>query len=119
VAEIPDNGLDEDCNGNDTITCIVDADQDGFGTDVGTTTLASDGSCDTGQSESTTSDDCDDTSGAASVTFPGAAQLDSPMGACMKDADDDGYGDDSPAAGGVTAGCDEDDTDAGVHANCP
>ena len=31
--EIPDDGIDQDCNGADTITCFVDADQDGFGTD--------------------------------------------------------------------------------------
>ncbi|MEE8411146.1 MAG: MopE-related protein, partial [Acidobacteriota bacterium] len=36
------------------------ADGDGFGTDVGTPVLASDGSCDTAQNESTTSDDCND-----------------------------------------------------------
>ena len=46
---------------SDTITCFVDADQDGYGTDAGTTVLADDGSCDTAPtSESTTSDDCDD-----------------------------------------------------------
>jgi hypothetical protein len=74
AAEIADDGIDQDCSGSDTITCIVDADQDGsdtitcivdadqdgYGTDVGTTTLAADGTCDTAQSESTTSDDCDD-----------------------------------------------------------
>jgi hypothetical protein len=37
-------------------------------------------------------DDCDDTS---ATTFPGAAELDDPT-ACMKDEDDDGYGDTMP-----------------------
>ena len=41
--EVPDDGIDQDCSGTDTITCIVDADQDGFGTTLGTTTLAADG----------------------------------------------------------------------------
>ena len=47
VTEIPDDGIDQDCSGTDTITCIVDADQDGFGTALGTTTLARTDSCDT------------------------------------------------------------------------
>ncbi len=61
ASEIADDGIDQDCNGKDTITCIIDNDQDGHGTNSGTTTLASDGLCDTPQSESKTSDDCDDT----------------------------------------------------------
>jgi len=36
--------------------------------------------------------DCDDSSLTAAKTFPGAAQLEGPLN-CMKDADDDGYGD--------------------------
>ncbi|MFC1890708.1 MopE-related protein, partial [Thermodesulfobacteriota bacterium] len=58
--EIPGDGIDQDCNGADTITCIVDADMDGYGTDAGTTVLADDGFCDTAQGESNSSDDCDD-----------------------------------------------------------
>ena len=52
--ETPDDGVDQDCSGADTITCFVDADMDGFGTDEGTTTLAADGSCDTADMEATT-----------------------------------------------------------------
>ena len=52
--EIADDGIDQDCNGADTITCFVDNDQDGFGS--ATTTLAPDGSCDTAQSESPVSE---------------------------------------------------------------
>ena len=64
-----------------------DADGDGFGSDV----------------------DCDD---ASAVTFPGAAENDSTTD-CMKDADNDGYGDSSPAVGGVVPGTDcNDDEDA-------
>jgi len=44
------------------------SDQDGYGTDLATTTLASDGSCDTLDSESTTSDDCEDSN---ALEFPG------------------------------------------------
>ena len=65
----------------------------------------------------TDSTDCDDTSGTAASTFPGAAPNDSGS-ACMKDADGDDYGDDNPP-GGVTAGTDCDDTDNGIWASCP
>ena len=65
----------------------------------------------------TNSTDCDDTSGTAASTFPGAAPNDSGS-ACMKDVDGDDYGDDSPP-GGVTAGTDCDDTDNGIWASCP
>ena len=54
----PDDGIDQDCNGFDTVTCFVDADQDGFGTNaptvLGTTTTLRNG-CDAAPtSESTT-----------------------------------------------------------------
>lgn len=45
-------------------------------------------------------------------TFPGAADLDD-AAACMRDADDDGFGDSFPPAG-ATAGTDCDDNDAQV-----
>jgi hypothetical protein len=69
--EVADDRIDQDCNGADTIGCIVDADRDGFGGAAGTTTLADDGSCDAEDQESTTSDDCDDGDPA---TFPGAPE---------------------------------------------
>ena len=60
AVEVVDDGIDQDCNGADTITCVVDADMDGYGTDVGTTVLAPDGSCDTADGESNDFTDCDD-----------------------------------------------------------
>ena len=54
--------------------------------------------------------DCDDTS---EFTHPGAAALDSAT-ECMRDVDEDGYGDTSPPAG-VTAGTDCDDADPATH----
>ncbi len=61
--------------------------------------------------------DCDDTSAAAAVTYPGAAQLDGPLN-CMKDADDDGYGD-KAAALPVVAGGDCADNDAATFPGAP
>ncbi|MCH7779323.1 MAG: putative metal-binding motif-containing protein, partial [Acidobacteria bacterium] len=72
VFEIPDDGIDQDCNGFDTITCVVDGDMDGYGTDLGTPVLAADGVCDTVQGESTTMDDCND--GDALIN-PGATEI--------------------------------------------
>ncbi len=55
--EIPDDGIDQDCSGEDTITCFRDADGDTYG---GTTTVLSvDEDCDD-PGESDTNDDCDD-----------------------------------------------------------
>ncbi|MCP3980041.1 MAG: hypothetical protein GY716_12115 [bacterium] len=70
--EIVDDGIDQDCNEFDTITCIVDADGDGFGAESGETVLADDESCDAEQNEATTADDCDD---ADATTYPDAKQL--------------------------------------------
>ena len=70
--EIPDDDIDQDCNGFDTITCIEDLDQDGYGTDVGTMVLADDGSCDISDFESYNSDDCNDND--ASIN-PGATEV--------------------------------------------
>src|SRR6185436_13371444 len=60
ATEVPDDGIDQNCNGTDTVTCFLDGDQDGYGTSAGTTTLAADGTCNTAQQESFTSDDCND-----------------------------------------------------------
>ena len=97
ATEIVDDGIDQDCNGADTITCFVDADQDNFGSTA--TTTAVDGSCDTADSESTVSTDCDD---AAAGVNPGATEIiddgidQDCSGAdsitCFVDADQDGFG---------------------------
>jgi hypothetical protein len=74
AAEQADDGIDQDCNGFDTLTCIEDNDGDGYGTPTGTTVLITDAlSCVAGGA-SPTSDDCDDSSVGA-TTFPGAPQL--------------------------------------------
>jgi len=58
-------------------------------------------------------DDCDDEDPAA---FPGAAENDSTSD-CMRDADNDGYGDSEPSNPDVTPGTDCNDEDATIHPN--
>ena len=58
--DIPDDGIDQDCNGSDAITCYVDADQDGYGNENGLTVIATDGTCNISDSESSNNLDCDD-----------------------------------------------------------
>ncbi len=49
----------DDCEDNSTtVTCYIDADMDGYGSD--TTIISNDGTCDTEQGESTNSGDCND-----------------------------------------------------------
>lgn len=95
--EIPDDGNDQDCNDADTITCFVDADQDGYGT--ATVTFAADGRCDLAQFEAVAPTDCDD--GDSSV-HPQATEIrgdgidqdcaGGDLVDCYRDSDDDGYG---------------------------
>ncbi len=101
ATEIPDDDTDQDCNGADAITCYVDADQDGYGDIAGTTAVAPDGSCDTGDGESDNMTDCIDTDNAI---YPGATEIpddgiDQDCNGfdeitCYVDSDLDGYGTD-------------------------
>jgi len=111
--DIPDDEIDQDCNGFDTVTCYVDDDQDGQGTDVGTTVLADDGTCDTTEKESANDFDCDDTDpdiylGAPETPGDTIDQncdgADTPP--CYLDTDGDGFGD--PLHPVVDAACDSD-----------
>jgi hypothetical protein len=57
AAEIPDDGVDQDCNGADLVTCYADEDADGFG--GGAPFQVDDGDCD-GAAAVAVSGDCDD-----------------------------------------------------------
>jgi large repetitive protein len=95
--EVPDDAVDQDCSGTDTITCFQDIDQDGHGS--GVTVLAPDGRCDLAQQEASAPGDCND--GEASI-HPLADEVrgDSidqdcqggDLVDCYADGDDDGYG---------------------------
>jgi hypothetical protein len=58
AVETPDDGVDQDCNGSDAKSCYRDLDRDGYGSKV--VVPAGDGTCDTAQSESDNSTDCND-----------------------------------------------------------
>jgi len=121
--EVPDDGLDQDCSGSDTVTCFVDADGDGFGTDLGATLPASDGTCDAEEGESETSDDCND---GDPQTHPGAPELPGDgvdqdcSGAdslqCFVDTDRDGYGSTATVPAG-DADC-ADPGESGLSTDC-
>ena len=98
AAEIPDDGIDQDCNGFDTVTCFVDEDNDGFGSSVITRLLSDGGDC-TDAGEAGNSSDCDDTD---DTVFPGAAEIPDDgidqdcngfdTVTCFVDGDNDGFG---------------------------
>lgn len=100
--EIPANGTDENCDGQEL--CYIDEDRDGFGIDL--TTASPDMTC-TNAGVSTTNTDCFDLANSGEFIFPGAAELES-ITACMQDEDEDGYGNATPPQG-VTVGTDCDD----------
>jgi len=70
AAEILDDGLDQDCNGTDAVTCFYDGDGDGFGWPG--TTPSIDEDCDD-PFESDVDTDCDD---ALDTIDPGAPEVD-------------------------------------------
>ena len=105
--EIADDGIDQDCNGTDTVTCFEDLDGDTFGS---TTLLAADGDCTDDPGETDNADDCDD---AAADIYPGATEscdtLDSDCDGDLVDEFTDSDGDGTPD-------CIEDDLDGDGHA---
>ena len=94
--EVPDDGFDQDCDGVDAVTCLSDADGDGYGGDVGVVDL--DGDC-TDEGQTSLGGDCDD---ADDAVHPGALEvaddgLDQDCNGadtvtCFYDGDLDGYG---------------------------
>ena len=104
--EVFSDGVDQDCDGLES--CFIDADSDGFRhidttLSVGSTDLDCSDLGEGAQSEP--ANDCDD---GDPDTFPGAAEIDSNT-LCMRDTDQDGYGD-SVTSLGIDSGTDCDDS---------
>jgi hypothetical protein len=95
AAEIPGDGMDQDCDGADAISCYLDADKDTYGSS--SIVIAPDGSCDTAQGESTRNNDCNDSNTSispAGTDKPGDDWDENCSGkiACYQDNDNDTYG---------------------------
>jgi len=60
ATDTPDDGVDQDCNGVDAISCYADADNDGYG-DLSNVQVAVSGDCDDLPAFVADSTDCDDT----------------------------------------------------------
>jgi hypothetical protein len=111
ATEVPDDGIDQDCNGTDTVTCFADDDLDDFGAAI---LLADDGDC-TDPGESDVDTDCDDSN---PDIFPGAPEIaddgidqdcnDADTITCFVDEDLDGSG----GLGGATTLADDGICDA-------
>ena len=98
-----DDGVDQDCNGFDTVTCFVDDDLDGYGSTVVEEDTA-DGDCDdAGQSPLDT--DCDD---GDALAFPGGIEA---CDAVDSDCDGDLVDEFTDQDGDGTPDCSDEDTD--------
>ena len=109
AADLPDDGVDQDCNGVDTITCFEDADGDGVGS-TATVLETEDGDCTDDPGQAAASGDCDDSDPVMSPAWPEDCDgVDTDCDPSTHEAiDDDGDG-------FTTCSGDCDDTAAGVH----
>ncbi len=103
-----DDGIDQDCNGVDTVTCFIDADRDGAGGEL--TEADPDGSCaEPGQAGE--GGDCDD--GHPGV-HPGAAELCNDLDDdCDPSTDEATIDEDADGAGLCAGDCDDGDPTIG------
>ena len=101
--EVTGDGIDQDCNGSDTVACYADADLDGVG--VNQVVLASDGDCND-PGESLANDDCDDND---PNNFPGNTEVcDSQDNDCDLTVDE-GFDGDNDGFTSCAGDCDDND----------
>jgi len=98
LAEVPADGVDTDCNGQEL--CYFDEDDDGYGASAAITIQSADLSCTTG-GLSPTADDCDDLEplvhpDAKEVPGDGVDSDCDGFEVCYLDSDGDGYGGNTP-----------------------
>ena len=134
AVELPDDGVDQDCDGFDGSLCPEDLDGDDYGSGTATVFTADDDCDDAGEAANT--DDCDDTNG---LILPGGDEtpddgIDGDCDGwdgtlCPADADGDGYGaasatvfspDPACVSTGEAATTDDcDDADPALHPGAP
>ena len=130
ATEIPDDGIDQNCDGVDAVTCYADADGDSFGDAANF--VISNSSCPSGYVSDST--DCDDGNGGI---YPGATEIPDDgidqncdgvdAVTCYADADSDTFGDPTVSvvsdgscpSGYVSDSTDCDDSQASVHPGAP
>ena len=127
AAEVPADGIDQDCDGFDH--CYLDADSDGYGSATVPASAGTTLDC-TGPNESLTADDCDDSTAAVApnaseIPGDGVDQDCDGQEECYVDGDGDGHAGDSTAIS-VDLDCDDagefavsDDCDDGDGAISP
>ncbi len=118
--EVTDDGVDQDCNGFDRVTCYDDADDDDAGNP--TPVLQDDGSCDK-PFIADNPDDCDDSD---PTIFPGAPEVpndnidqdcdNNDLVGCFEDLDLDGFG--SAVVIGAPDGDCDDPGESVVQSDC-
>jgi MYXO-CTERM domain-containing protein len=108
AADVPDDGIDQDCSGNDSVSCYVDKDGDGFG--VGNSVIG-EGTC-SGGGYAAKAGDCNDAN--ASI-FPTAHEV--PGDGVDSNCDGaDPYVSDAGGTGGAGSATDAGVPDASVAA---
>ena len=114
--ELADDGVDQDCDGADTVTCLVDDDSDGYAGDV--VDLVAEGVCDPAEHVELAGD-CDDTDDS---TYPGADEscdwVDSNCDGSLADDFGDLDGDDVPNCVDLDTDGDGHEGDLGDHTDC-
>lgn len=101
AVEVPDDGIDQSCNGSDGVTCFYDGDSDGFGWNApdGAGFVDDDGACGDDLNDAPQAGDCDDS---RASFYPGAPEVPgdgfdqdcsgADLVGCYEDLDGDGQG---------------------------